>query len=243
MSSMHKRYVAECVGTFVIVLAPVVMSASLKSQDGIAGLLAAALVSGLSVMAMIYALGPISAAHFNPAVTLAFASAKRFPWKFVLPYWICQFLGATIAAGLGVLLFGSVSGAHVPANPELVVRNLGLEIALGFMLMLVIIAVATDARVSGAVPAIAIGFTVVVGVLMGGMVTGGSMNPARSFGPAILTRGAALSNYWLYLVGPMLGALLGATIYEYVRMAHEHATGAPNELLEALEEVRADARD
>lgn len=230
---MIRRYAAEFIGTFVIVFAPVALSAS----GGSSGLVGAALVSGLSVLAMIYALGPISAAHFNPAVTLGFAVAKRFPWRFVLPYWLAQFAGASLAAGLVALLFGGGSGAHVPSDPALVVRNIGMEATLSFFLMLVIIAVATDRRVSSAVPALAIGLTVVFDVLIGGPVTGGSMNPARSFGPALFAGGPALSNYWLYVVGPCVGAVIGALAFEAIRLEHAHATGAP--ILEALEEMEA----
>lgn len=233
MTSMWRRYAAELIGTFVIVLAPVALSSSGKLAGGDPSLLAAALVSGLSVLAMIFALGPISAAHFNPAVTLAFAVAKRFPWKFVLPYWIAQVAGGILAACVAALIFGPGGGAHVPADPLAVGRNLGTEIMLGFFLMFVIIAVATDKRVSDTVPGLAIGLVVVLGVLIGGPVTGGSMNPARSLGPALF-QPAALSNYWLYAFAPCLGTVLAAFVFELIRLEPEHAKGAPNELAEAL---------
>jgi len=95
----------------------------------------------------------------------------------------------------------------------------------------VISAVATDRRVSDAVPGIAIGFTVVIGVLIGGPITGGSMNPARSFGPALVAGAAALTNYWVYAVGPCIGAVLGALAFEAIRLEPEHAKGAPHELM------------
>ncbi len=235
--SMLKRYVAEFIGTFVIVAAPVALSAAAKGPGGDATLLSASLISGLAVLAMIYTLGPISAAHFNPAVTFGFAIAKRFPWKFVLPYWVSQFLGGIAAAAIVALLYGPGAGVHVPAHPEMLLRNMGTEILISFLLMLVIIAVATDRRVSNAVPALAIGLTVVVGVMIGGPITGGSMNPARSLGPALFSPGPALSNYWLYLVAPPIGAAIAAVVYEAIRIDKEHAVGAPNELLEALEDI------
>jgi MIP family channel proteins len=231
---MLRRYGAEALGTFGIVFAPVALSASGGLHGGDGSLLAAALVSGLAVLAMVYTLGPISAAHFNPAVTLSFAVAGRFPRKYVLPYWISQFLGAIAA-----VLFGGGHGVHIPADPSLVVRNIGTEAVLSFILMLVIVGVATDGRISGAVPALAIGCTVVVCVLIGGPITGGSMNPARSLGPALFAGGPALANYWLYVLGPCIGAPLGALAYEALRIERGHATGAPNELLEVLEEVAA----
>lgn len=236
---MIKRYLAEFIGTFFIVFAPVALSATSGFSGGASGLIAAAGISGLAVLAMIFAMGPISAAHFNPAVTIAFATIGRFPWKYAVPYLIAQVLGGIAAAAIVTLLFGPGHGVHVPANPELIFRNLGMEICLGFLLMLVIVSVATDGRVDGSVPAIAIGFTVIVGVLIGGPVTGGSMNPARSFGPALFAGGAALQNFWIYLVGPVVGASLGALAYEAVRLEPSHAKGAPNELLEALNDIES----
>ncbi len=235
---MLKRYLAELVGTFMIVFAPVALSASGKLTGGDPSLMAAALASGLSVLAAIYALGPISAAHFNPAVTIGFTVAKRFPAKYVLPYIAAQFLGGILAAATVALLLKPGFGAHIPSRPELVFQNLGMEIVLSFFLMLVIIAVATDKRISGTVPAIAIGLTVVFAVLIGGPVTGGSMNPARSFGPALFAGGDALKNLVLYFLGPIIGATLGAVVFEALRIEKEHAKGAPNELLEALEEIK-----
>lgn len=234
---MWRRYAAEFVGTFGIVAAPVALSATGKFSGGDTGLMAAAWVSGLAVLAMIYTFGPISAAHFNPAVTLGFAAAGRFPWRYVLPYWLAQFCGGIAAAGAVALLFGGGHGAHVPAAGPLT-RAVGMEVLLTFFLMLVIIAVATDRRVSGTIPAIAIGLTVVFDVLIGGPVTGGSMNPARSLGPALFAGGVALANYWIYVVGPIVGAIVAARLYEALRLQPEHAQGAPNDLYEALQEIQ-----
>ena len=240
---MLRRYVAEFVGTFGIVFAPVALSGTGHFEGSDAGLMAASWVSGLAVLAMIYALGHISAAHFNPAVTLGFAVARRFPWRFVLPYWAAQFAGAVVAAGVAALLFGAGHGTHVPA-PGPLTRAVGMEAFLTFFLMLVIIAVATDRRANGAVPGLAIGLTVVFDVLIGGPVTGGSMNPARSLGPALFAGGAALTNYWVYVLGPVLGAIVAARLYEAIRGGEEHAQGAPNDLYEALTEIKAeDERD
>lgn len=239
--AMMRRYAAEFIGTFGIVFAPVALSATGHFTGGDGGLMAAAWVSGLDVLAMIYALGHISAAHFNPAVSLGFAVAGRFPWRYVLPYVGAQLVGAITAAGLAALLFGAGHGAHVP-TPGPVTRAVGMEAVLTFFLMLVIIAVATDRRANGAVPGLAIGLTVVFDVLIGGPVTGGSMNPARSLGPALFAGGAALTHYWVYLVGPMLGAAMAARLYEAVRGGEEHAQGAPNDLYQALSDIgrRAD---
>ena len=236
---MPRRYAAEFVGTFGIVFAPVALSATGRFHGSDAGLMAAAWVSGLAVLAMIYSLGHVSAAHFNPAVTLGFAVAGRFPWRFVLPYWAAQVLGAIVAAGLVALLLGAGNGTHVPA-PGPILRAVGMEAVLTFFLMLVIIAVATDRRVNGAAPGLAIGLTVVFDVLIGGPVTGGSMNPARSLGPALFAGGAALGNFWVYVVGPFLGATVAARLYEAIRGGEQHAQGAPNDLYQALEEIEGE---
>jgi len=237
---MPRRCLAEFVGTFGIVFAPVALSATGTFSGGDNGLLAAALVSGLSVLAMIYALGHISAAHFNPAVTLGFAVAGRFPWRWVVPYWIAEFAGGIVAAALSALFFGAGFGAHVPTGPTF--RAVGLEAALTFFLMLVIISVATDKRVAGAVPGLAIGLTVVFDVLIGGPVTGGSMNPARSLGPNLFAGGQALQIYWVYVAGPALGAVLAARLYEALRGGEEHAQGAPNDLYAALRDIGQSAK-
>ena len=239
-NAMRRRYMAEFIGTFGIVFAPVALSASGHFSGGDGGLMAAAWVSGLAVLAMIYALGPISAAHFNPAVTLGFAVAGRFPWRYVLPYWAAELSGGIAAAALAALLFGGGHGAHIPA-PGPLPRAVGVEAFLTFFLMLVIIAVATDRRVAGAVPGLAIGLTVVFDVLIGGPITGGSMNPARSLGPALFAGRAALSVYWIYVVGPALGAVVAARVYEAIRGGEGHAQGAPNDIYEALHEIEEKA--
>ena len=237
-NAMTRRYAAEFVGTFGIVFAPVALSATAHLPGGDAGLMAAAWVSGLAVLAMIYALGHLSAAHFNPAVTLGFAVAGRFPWRFLPGYWAAQFGGAIAAAGLTAAFFGAGHGIHLPTVAA--GRAVGLEAALTFFLMLVIIAVATDRRANGAVPGLAIGMTVVFDVLIGGPVTGGSMNPARSLGPALFAGGAALAPLWIYFLGPALGAVTAARLYEALRGGEHHAQGAPNDLYEALAEISAE---
>lgn len=238
---MLRRYGAESVGTFGIVFAPVALSGAGQLPGGDSSLMAAAWVSGLAVLAMIYALGHLSAAHFNPAVTLGFAAAGRFPWRYVPFYILAQLAGAVAAAGLAALLLGAGHGAHVPA-PGPLARAVGMEAVLTFFLMLVIIAVATDTRVHGAVPGLAIGLTVVFDVLIGGPVSGGSMNPARSLGPALFAGGAALSHLWIYIAGPILGAVIAAKLYELLRGGEQHAQGAPNDLYQALADIEQEAR-
>jgi MIP family channel proteins len=232
---MTRRYLAEGVGTFGIVFAPVALAGSAALHGGDRSLAASAWVSGLAVLAMIYALGHISAAHFNPAVTVGFAAAGRFPWRYVGPYVLSQLGGGIVAATLAAGLFGPGHGTHIPTVPAPIA--VGTEVALSFLLMLVIISVATDRRANGAVPGLAIGLVVVVDVFIGGPATGGSMNPARSLGPDLFAFAAAMPSYWVYVVGPVLGAALAARLYEALRGGEEHAQGAPNDLALALEKV------
>lgn len=212
-----KRCIAEIIGTFFVVFGPVALSATGKLPGGDGSLLGSALISGLAVLAMIAAFGGISAAHFNPAVTIAFAVARRFPAGWILPYIAAQVTGAILAAGAVFIMFGPGFGVHIPAEPALFGRNFLTEGLISFFLMLVIMAVATEKGVDGTLPALAIGFVVVAGVLLAGPVTGGSMNPVRSLGPAVFAGGEALANIALYLSAPVLGAMLAALTYEAIR--------------------------
>ncbi len=215
---MKQKALAELLGTFGIVFAPVALSASGRLPGGDGSLAAAAWVSGLAVLAMIYALGHVSGAHFNPAVTLGFAVSKRFPWKQVPVYVLSQLAGAILAATLVAAIFGRGSwGVHSPAPGASLLSCLLLEATLSFLLMLVIISVATDSRAAGQFAGMAIGLCVVVLVWIGGPVTGGSMNPARSLSPALISGGPALTHVWLYLLAPCLGAPAAAWLYNALR--------------------------
>lgn len=239
-SNIGRRCLAEFTGTFGIVAAPVLLSGAAGLEGADASLAAAAWVSGLSVLAMIAAFGRLSGAHFNPAVTLAFASARRFPWRYVPHYVSAQLLGAVLAGGVGVLIFGAGYGVHLPGVAAS--KAVCIEALLSFFLMVVIISVATDQRVDGATPAIAIGLTVVLDVWIGGAVTGGSMNPARSLGPAVFARGPALAGYWIYLIGPIIGAVAAAWIVEALRGDFEYGQGSPNDLCAARPHLEQEHR-
>ncbi len=231
-----QRCAAEFIGTFVIVFAPVALSATKRYAGADGSLLSAALVSGLAVLTMIYAFGHISSAHFNPAVTLGFAVVRRFPWKMVPWYWVSQVLGGIAAAGLVGMFFGFGHGTHVPV-PGPALRDIAFEAILTFLLMTVVISVATDTRVPNSVPGLAIGMTVVLDVLIGGPVTGGSMNPARSLGPALFAGHAAQSAYWIYVVGPAIGAVSAALLYEAVRGNERKVSAGQNDMLDALQDI------
>lgn len=212
--SLARKAGADAIGTFALVFAgcgAVVVDA----QTGALGHVGICLVFGLVVGAMIFATGHVSGAHFNPAVTLAFAATGKFPWRAVPAYIVAQVFAAIAASGAVLGLVGGEAnlGATLPAGG--VGAAAGVEVVLTFFLMFVIQSVATDARASGKVAAIAIGSTVALCALMGGPLTGASMNPARSLGPAVVA--GVLDHQWIYLVAPIVGAMLGAFAYQLVR--------------------------
>ena len=203
--------VAEAIGTFALVFAG--CGAIAVGTIGAAGVAAA---FGLAIMTMIYALGHVSGAHFNPAVTAAFAVGRHFPPGRVAPYWGAQVAGAVAGAALLRATLGDVPlGVTQPAGSD--TQALVWEAVMTFFLMLVIVAVATDTRAVGQAAAIAIGGTVALDALVGGPISGASMNPARSLGPAVVS--GDLADLWIYLVAPPLGAIGAILVYRYLRPA------------------------
>jgi MIP family channel proteins len=174
-----------------------------------------ALTFGLIIMVMIYAVGHISGAHFNPAVTLGFAVGRHFPWPLVPRYWAAQLVGGLAASLLLRALFGPVAhlGATLPAGSAM--QSFALETVLTAILMFVITSVATDTRAVGQAAAIAIGGTIGLEALFAGPISGASMNPARSLAPAIVSW--TWNDQWLYVAGPALGAVIGVLAYQVVR--------------------------
>lgn len=225
MSLKHKELAAEFLGTFLIVVIPVLASAASSAVGAEAPLVIGALSSGLPVMAAIAAFGAVSGAHLNPAVTLAFAVIGKIVPSKAAGYVIAQLAGALLAAGVAALLLGAGPGSHVPAPSMDAGRALGLEAVAAFCLMLVIMGAATDKRVHPAVPALAIGLAVCSLVMAIGPATGCSMNPARSFGPAVFAGGQALASLWIYFAGPAVGTVLAALAYQAVRSDGEAGPG------------------
>jgi MIP family channel proteins len=177
-------------------------------------------------MAMIYATGHLSGAHINPAVSAAFSATRHFPLREAAVYVPSQLAGAVAGALLLRLVWQGTPaelGATVPSVGS--GSALVYEAVMTGFLMFVIMAVATDTRAIGAAAAIAIGGTVALDSLFGGGVTGASMNPARSFGPALVA--GQWHDFWIYVVGPALGALIAALAYEVVRGRDVSATSAP----------------
>ena len=212
---LPKRCITEALGTAILVFAGTGAIIIDELSGGQVTHLGVGLTFGMTVAAVIYATGHISGAHINPAVTLGFALAKHFPWRDVPLYWGAQLAGAAIGSAGLLVLFGQTGnmGATVPAGSAW--QSLGLELALTFILMFVIMAVATDQRAVGQGAAIAIGTTVGLEAIFAGPISGASMNPARSLGPALI--GGVWSSHWVYWMGPLVGAAVGACLYRWIQ--------------------------
>jgi aquaporin NIP len=211
-----RRAAAEAIGTFALVFAGCGAIVTEAERPGTLGTVGIALVFGLIVMAMVYATGHLSGAHLNPAVTLGLFLTRHFPGREALTYVTAQVSGALMAAGLLAVVWPSKPADLGTTLPSIGAGGaIAYEAVLTAFLMFVIIAVATDTRAVGAGAAIAIGGTVGLDALFGGPITGASMNPARSIGPALVS--GELDDLWIYLIGPIAGAALGALAYEVVR--------------------------
>jgi aquaporin NIP len=209
-----RRATAEFIGTFALVTAGC-GAIIVNAETGALGHIGIALTFGLVIMVMIAATGHISGAHFNPSVTIAFALTRHFPWREVPVYIAAQVAAAILGAGLLRGLYGLVAdlGATIPSGST--EQSLVLEIVLTFFLMFVIISVATDTKAAGQLAAIAIGGTVALDALWGGPISGASMNPARSLGPALVA--GQWTAHWIYWIGPIIGAALGGFAYQFIR--------------------------
>jgi MIP family channel proteins len=221
-----KRSVAEFIGTFALVFIGCTTRAMIGDTTDFAGILVVHLAFAFTIAAMIYTLSHLSAAIFNPALTLGFAVSGRFPWRYLLPYWLAQFVGATFAISLDyVLIPQKASAVHFGATmPKAgILLALVVEVILTFFLMLVNMASATDKRFKRSDSGLTVGFVILVSGLMANSLSGASMNPARSLGPALFAGGSAMIVIWIYFVGPFLGALLAVGLYQFIRGSGEHA--------------------
>jgi MIP family channel proteins len=213
-ATLH-RLAAEFVGTFGLVFAgtgAIIIDAATAGGVSHVGI---GLTFGLIVMVMIYAFGHVSGAHLNPAVTLAFAAGRHFPWSLVPLYWAAQLAGGITASLVHKALFGDVANLGATLPRETATQSFGLEIALTLILMVVITSVATDTRAVGQAAAIAIGGTIGLEAIFAGPISGASMNPARSLAPALVSW--TWQDQWLYVAGPALGAVAGVYIYNWIR--------------------------
>ena len=215
-----RRYAAEAIGTFALVAVgpgAVMVSAATHAF----GQIGVALAFGLVIAFVVAAIGHLSGAHINPAVTIAFWSVRRFPGREVAPYVLSQCAGATAAAFVLRWLLGPVGalGATVPTLS--LGRAFAVEFGYSAILAFVIMGVATDERAPPAVAPFALGATVFAGALVTGPLTGGSFNPARSLGPALA--GGGWVAHWIYWLAPTLGMLVSMRVYEALRPASSPA--------------------
>jgi len=222
VKSAFKRYAAELIGTFMLVaIGPgAVMVAASTHAFGQAGI---SLAFGVVVTLCVACFGHISGAHINPAVTIGFWSVRRFPTRDVVPYILAQCVGAVVASATLAWVLGPVGnlGATVPLVSTM--RAFVVEGGYTGILGLVIMSVATDARTPPAVAPFAIGATVFAGALVTGPLTGGSFNPARTLGPALV--GGVWTSHWLYWAAPVLGMVAAMRVYDALRGAPAIASG------------------
>lgn len=213
---MTRKLLAEILGTFGLVFAGCGAIVVNDVTGGVVGHLAICTVFGLIVMAVVYAFGDVSGAHINPAVTIAFWVSGRFPLKEVAPYIVAQSVGSILACALLQFMFPNEStylGATLVSDT--ILQAFIMEVVITFLLMLIIIMVATGSKEVGTLAGIAIGAAVAVLALVAGPITGASMNPARSFGPALVS--GHLENLWLYIVAPIIGAVLAVPVSNFIK--------------------------
>ena len=201
-----KKYLAEIIGTFALVFCGTGAIIINQESGGTITHVGIAITFGLIVTAMIYAVGDISGAHLNPAVTIAFWVAKEFPAKEIIPYIISQAIGAFLASGILKYLFpaNDFLGSTLPKG--LAMQSFILELILTFILMFVILRVAKGSKEQGMFAGLAIGFVVLLEAMFAGPICGASMNPIRSLAPAVVS--GHLENLWIYLTAPVIGAII-----------------------------------
>ncbi len=222
-SNMLRAGVAEVVGTFILVFTGTSVAIAASQDIPIVGAaydsLAIALAFGLVLVALVAALGHVSGAHLNPAVTIGLASIGKFPWGYVPAYVGAQVLGAILAAFSTWITFGNIARSEAslaaPGLPQesSLIQGFFIEAIITFILVFVIVSVATDDRVPAAIAPVAVGFALAAAVFIGGPVTGGSVNPARALGPMIVSLDR-LALAPIYIIAPIVGGVLAALLYD-----------------------------
>lgn len=209
---------AEIIGTYILMFCGTGAVIIDEQTHGGVTHIGVAVTFGLVVMSLIYAIGSLSGCHINPAVTIAFSLAKKFPAKNILPYVISQTIGALLASLTLKYLFPSNInlGATIPAGAD--GQSFIIEIILTFILMLVVINVATGSKEQGMFAGLAIGSVVLFEAMFAGPISGASMNPVRSFAPALIS--GNLNHIWVYLTAPVIGAALAILCWNYLFKNH-----------------------
>ena len=209
-----RSYITETLGTFILIFCGTGAIVINQQTGGVIGHLGIAITFGLLVMTLIYAFGNISGAHFNPAVSIAFTVARKFPANKLVPYIFSQLLGAVMASFFLKILFpqNEMLGGTLPSGTEM--QSFILEIFLAFFLMLVILNVAHGSSEQGLFAGIAIGSTVLLEAMFAGPVSGASMNPVRSIAPALVS--GHLEHLWIYIVAPIVGAIAAVPVWKFI---------------------------
>jgi len=223
-SNMARAATAEAVGTFLLVLVGTAVATAASLGKNTAGpaydSLAIALSFGLVLVAIVAALGQVSGAHVNPAVTIGLAVVGKFPWRYVPAYVIAQIVGAIVAALAVWVAYGQQAydkahlGTPTPAHGASDLQVVLVEALIAFLLVFTVMAVATDKRAPAGIAPVSIGFALAAGVLLGGPVSGGAGNPARALGPEIVS--GTYTAVALYIIGPLLGGVVAAVLYARV---------------------------
>lgn len=211
-----KKYIAELIGTFGLVFIGTGSIVVNESSSGAVGLVGIALAFGLIVATMIYVFGNISGAHINPAVTISFAIDKGISKKDALFYIIFQVIGAVLASVILKILFPENQNLGLTAVSGTIIQSFIMEVVSTFLLMLVILGITQQGeKESKALAGIIIGGIVLAMIFVAGPISGGSFNPARSIGPAIVS--GNFQNLWLYIVAPTVGAVIAMFVWKFVK--------------------------
>ena len=240
-SALFHRLLAETVGTAMLVLVgagSVVATLTVDGQVGYAGLGFISLAFAIVVAVVIYGFGPVSGAHINPAVTLSLAVTRRFPWTEVIPYILAQVVGAIVGALLIVAMFGTDSvdlglGATTLADGVPYWQGIVAEALGTFVLLYAVMALAVDSRAPLGWAGLLIGLAVAAAILLIAPITGGSLNPARTFGPylAVTMFGGSIpwSDLGVYLIGPVIGGIAAVLLYDFVAQTQAASLQAQEE--------------
>ena len=217
-----KKYVAECIGTFVLVFFACGTAVVTEcSVDNLPGYLLTALAFGLVIVAMAYSIGNVSGCHINPAVSIAMLVSGKMTVKDFIGYVVSQFVGAIIGAAALTPFFGTGSGLGANGVYDgKILPSLVIEVILTFVFVLAILGV-TSKTENGAVAGLVIGLSLTLVHILGIAFTGTSVNPARSFGPALFVGGDALKNVWVFIVAPLVGGVLAALCYKFLAAKKE----------------------
>jgi MIP family channel proteins len=221
-TNMLAAATAETIGTFVLVYGGTAVAVAALLDRPVAGpsytSVATPLAFGLALLVVVASIGHVSGGHVNPAVSLGLAATGRFPWRYVPAYLLAQLTGALLGALATWATFGTAARAEAhlaatsPAPGVGAVQGLLVEALITFVLVFVVVSVATDDRVPASLAPVAVGAALAVAVFIGGPVTGGAVNPVRALGPALIA--GQLPNIWIYIVGPLLGGVAAAFVYD-----------------------------